>query len=371
MKSSHKIGLLSATTILGVHIFRRNRYRKESSLPNRIDNEENLFEEEVLEGIHWVKGENYQQQMDDTVVPYLVKYRTQGVYQNESQSLWYDHYLPKNPQATLLIIHGFNEYKEKYWEFIYYLLQSNIEVFVLDLRGHGFSREDDHQTRIHVDNFNQYIEDIEGFVDDIVIPNSHTQRLRLYGHSMGGAIATSFVESHKTPFDRVILHAPMLSINIGKQDPVILLDFLKLISSLNLSQLPIPTLDKFDPVKSSPFFPDNNVAKNSTRSHYYHQLNFQLHQNPTRGGSLGWLLSSLKQTQKITRPRAIQSITQDVLIVRAQDDFIVNKEGVFALVKYGRHVESVVVDQAYHEIFAEEDSIIRPYYSRIINFITK
>lgn len=363
---------ISSAGLLAWYRYESNRYRKLASLPSTPNDETILGLDNVLEEIPWIPEQNYAQHIENDVLPYLQKYATHGELINtREQVLYYDHYCPEEVKSSIVLIHGFNEYKEKYREFIYYLLKSGVEVFIYDQQGHGFSKENRLQTKIHVDDFTDYIEDLEQFIQGIVLPQSHSESLSIFGHSMGGAVVTSYVQSHPATFAKVILHAPMLSINIGQQNPILLMTFLKLINVFKLSFLHIPTIEKYDP-ETSPIFNENSdVVKNTERARYYHKLNFVLHDRPTRGGSLGWLRTSLMHTQKITRPESIKSIQQDVLLIRAGEDFIVNKEGLFAISEYGKDVESILIPHAYHEIFSEKDDILRPYYSHILNFIKK
>lgn len=368
MKINKPLLFAGASTFIGLSVL-KNTFDKAHQLPNHSLKEKSLQMDSPLASINWISEDDYRTQMEEIVIPYLEKYQETGIFNHDSQSLHYHHFVPDTVKATILLIHGFNEYKEKYSEFIYYLLQAQMEVFILDLRGHGKSKQSDQQTRIHVDDFEDYLRDIDAFVNKIVLLQGHSHHLTLFGHSMGGAIATAYLQEYKNPFDKVILHAPMLSINLGQQDPLTLSIFLTMMRLCHLDFMHIPTLEKYNPEESPKFNSDSKVVKNTERAKYYHDLNFILHAKPTKGGSMSWLNTSMKITQRITRPQAIRQLTQEILTIRAGNDHIVNKEGIFAIQQYGRKVTSVVVPNAYHEIFSESDSVIQAYYSMILDFL--
>ena len=112
-------------------------------------------------------------------------------------------------KAILIIVHGLKDHSDRYAEVARKLTQNGFGVYAFDLRGHG----DSEGRRVWTDSFDDYITDLELFYDYVhkLEPN---QPIYLFGHSMGGAIVTSFVLKHQNlytrPVEGMVLSAPAL-----------------------------------------------------------------------------------------------------------------------------------------------------------------
>ena len=115
-------------------------------------------------------------------------------------------------RKAVVIVHGYTECAEKFRELAWYFVQSGFSVFAMDQRGHGKSvREVEDLSVTHVDRFSDYLRDLEEFMDKIVKPRTHGQKLCLFGHSMGGAVAAFALIEHPEWFSRAVLNAPMIA----------------------------------------------------------------------------------------------------------------------------------------------------------------
>jgi lysophospholipase len=88
--------------------------------------------------------------------------------------------------------------------------KSGFSVWLLDFRGQGGSQGlVDNQQMVHVDNFNEYLHDVEALMH---LARFAGQRKFLYGHSMGGQVALQVMQNHPSIFEAAVLEAPMLRI---------------------------------------------------------------------------------------------------------------------------------------------------------------
>lgn len=111
-----------------------------------------------------------------------------------------------SPQGRVLIVHGLGEHCGRYEHVGDFLVGRGFAVSAFDLRGHGASGG----RRIHLDNFEEYLDDVEmvfGTVPDDL------PRI-IYGHSMGGLIATSYGVSDRPQPDLYVLSAPALDADV-------------------------------------------------------------------------------------------------------------------------------------------------------------
>ncbi|UUX34304.1 alpha/beta hydrolase [Fundicoccus culcitae] len=365
LKTTAKIAKTLTISGLAYHFW----YQKNANLIRTNPGEIELPNEEPIP-LDWVDSQHYGEAMEQKVKPYIEKYRKQQVLPLNAYPIAIDTYQLPNPDQTLLIVHGFNEYKEKFHELIYYFLQANIQVVVYDQRGHGFSKIDENQTQINIKDFNEYVVDLNHIIHQIVLPMSQNNPLILFGHSMGGAVVTSYlIKEEPTIVDAVVLNAPMIEIETGKYPQSLSHLVSHLMSQTPFGNLYIPTTEAYDPQIHTLFNADNDLTHYPVRNEYTHYLNNSLHKIPTRGGSYHWLATSLSHLWEIRKPENIKKIKQAVLLFRAEDDVIVGAEGIFTLNQYLPKVTPIFVPNSKHEIFQENDQIVQAYISQIIKFI--
>lgn len=125
--------------------------------------------------------------------------------------LYYEYFLAENSRGNIVIVHGFTEFLQKYYEMAWYFLHMGFNVFTFDLRGHGLSaRKMENPQIVHIDSFSQYVDDLESFIDQVVIPNGGGRELMLYAHSMGAAVAVMYIYREKHRIRRCALSSPMI-----------------------------------------------------------------------------------------------------------------------------------------------------------------
>jgi alpha-beta hydrolase superfamily lysophospholipase len=120
--------------------------------------------------------------------------------------LYYQCWLPdKKPKAVLLVVHGLAEHSGRYKNLVDYFVPKGYAVYALDHRGHGKSEG----TRSYVDNFNDYLTDLKTFFD-MVRKDNKNARIFLFGHSLGGTIATAYAVEHQEDLAGLILSGSSL-----------------------------------------------------------------------------------------------------------------------------------------------------------------
>lgn len=113
--------------------------------------------------------------------------------------------------GAVVISQGYTEQYAKWNEIINELYAQGFSVYALDHRGQGrsgrFGLDTDGQT-VHVDSWSQYIQDMENFVNHVVKADPH-EKMFLFGHSMGSAIAFGYLVENDKVFDGAVLVSPM------------------------------------------------------------------------------------------------------------------------------------------------------------------
>ncbi len=129
--------------------------------------------------------------------------------------IFYEYFLAEKSCGSVVMLHGMSEFTRKHYELAYYLLQQGYSVFLYDQRGHGRSgRLTDQLDLIHVDRFFDFAEDLQLFLQQVVLPAA-PQPLYLYGHSMGGAVAIEYLAAHPDIFQKAILSSPLFEPQVG------------------------------------------------------------------------------------------------------------------------------------------------------------
>ncbi len=129
---------------------------------------------------------------------------------DDNTQIFYRHYAPENPQATVLIIHGFGEHSGRYAHVIDELLATNFEVFCIDLRGHGRSKG----SRGDIKTFTNYEEDVDALISYAKSMQGPKRKFFIVAHSMGALVALSLLAHTKHHVDGVVLSSPLFALSL-------------------------------------------------------------------------------------------------------------------------------------------------------------
>ena len=259
-----------------------------------------------------------------------------------------------SPSPAMIICNGRIESYLKYGELALEFFEQGYSVYMLDHRGQGLSERlarDPHQG--HVVDFDDYIKDLDTFISDIVIPNKHSQYVIL-AHSMGGAIATRYIETCSHVIDKLILASPMFGIVLPMPAPItkFVTGTIKYYSEKFNSQ---PSYVPGGQPYSAPSFKKNALTQCRRRYKLLRDV-YQQHPEIQLGAPTNhWLTEAIKgaalcieQAHKITIPTLLLQAGSDTIVKnRAQEAFAVQVEP--SLIKVIR------IESARHELFFELD----------------
>lgn len=119
-------------------------------------------------------------------------------------------WLPAEPWALLLTVHGYAEHSGRYEELARWFAERGLAVHAYDHRGHGRSEG----ARCHVDRFDQLLDDL-----DCVLERARAEHpelpVVLLGHSMGGLVVTAFLADRRPAIAAAATSGAALAVGPG------------------------------------------------------------------------------------------------------------------------------------------------------------
>lgn len=124
---------------------------------------------------------------------------------SDGTRLFFRRHVAASPRARVLVIHGFAEHSGRYLELLDALADAGFDALAFDLRGHG--RSDG--LRADLRRFEDYIDDTLAAYAALTADSD--EPVLLFGHSMGGLIATHFAASQPQRCTAFALSSPMFA----------------------------------------------------------------------------------------------------------------------------------------------------------------
>ena len=314
-----------------------------------------------------IEEKGYRQAMESVVEPALAALCREIAVPVSGGTLHARAYETPGARAACVVLHGYTESCEKFKEMIWYLVRDGFAVYTYDHRGHGRSVRAVEDTSItHVDHFEDYLRDMERFMEAVVLPKTGELPRVLYAHSMGGAIGALALMEHPDWFARAVLTAPMIAASSAP--------FPRRLAKALAGAFCLAGKAKERAFVGKPFDPASETFENSfstgrARFDYYEQKRVKNAHLQNCSPSYGWLRESLGVTDRLLRKENTAKITAQVLLCQAGLDTIV------LLPEQERFVRQVALAQlkrfegAKHEIYGSHDAVMREYVPAVLSFL--
>lgn len=269
----------------------------------------------------------------------------------------------KLPIGSCILVGGFSEFAEKYFETMADLAAGGLTVWFLEWRGQGGSdRPPDHPTRPIARDFVTDADDLAAFAETMV-PSPRF----LIAHSMGGAIGLLTVARHPRLLHAAALSAPMLGIDTASIPLPIARIMAAAMTWLGLASVYAPG--------RGPWMQDPQIAANSLTSHDPVRAGIEqawFLGNPRLrldGPTFGWVYAALKLCRTLADPALLRRINIPVLIGCASEDVFVDNAAIRHAGRLMPLCRTQILEGARHELFMEVDAIRSPWLAEVLGFL--
>lgn len=273
-----------------------------------------------------------------------------------------------NPDAdkTCVLVGGFAEFIEKYFETARDFAARGFEVWCLDWHGQGASdrwAENPHRPRAR-----EYERDADSLTKFIEEMTPAGRPRLLVAHSMGGAIALLALSLSPGIVDAAVLSAPMLALPVPPVFDVLARAYAWVMTRLGFGDRFIPGAGPWK--ARADLCPANSLTSNDPERCLLQREWFQFDpQLRVDGPTFGWIDAAYALTARVRDPNLLRRIMTPILIGSAQREMFVRPAAHRRASKYLPHCELAILPDAKHELFHEIDAQRTLWLKTIDRFI--
>jgi len=314
-----------------------------------------------------ISEEAYADEMQK-IVAALAQYENSGYFLSaDGKKMYYEFFKVENPVGNIIIVHGYTEFTKKYYELTWYYMHMGYNVFLFDLRGHGNSHRDvENLEMTHVDKFEDYVSDLDCYVQQIVAPNSDAAPLYIYAHSMGATVSMLYITRYENAVKRAVLSAPM----VYPFTPPLPRFMLKKLLTGEARKFGWHAKFKF----SHDFNPNVNVEKSNdaspSRFKYNLDLRIQNLQYRNTSSTNRWNFEAVTVIEKALNKNYIQKAYPNVLLISAGQDTSVKVAPQKKLAKLLK-CNYKVYPNAKHSLYTQNEAELREYLETVLGFFAE
>ena len=269
-------------------------------------------------------------------------------------------------RGTVAVCAGRAEFIEKYFEVVGELLARQLTVVIFEWRGQGLSgRELDNSRKGHIDDFSLYERDLDAVKTQVLEPFCSKPWFAL-GHSMAGAILLTQAHAGRSPFERLVLTAPMIDLYHLKHP-----QFTRLLAEgLDIVGL------------GASFIPGGGATATMTRNFRgnvltsdearYRRAAEVIAAMPAVGvgdPTIGWLNAAFRCMRQFENPEFPMRSLTPTLVIGAGDDHVVSLDAIERFATRLKAGSLVVIPFAKHEILMERDVFRAQFWAAFDAFV--
>lgn len=271
------------------------------------------------------------------------------------------------PRAECVMVGGFTECIEKYFETIADLAARGLSVWCLDWRGQGGSERPRRlPSRPRPRRYDRDASDLALFARSL--PPSRHPRF-LIAHSMGAAIALLCLRQLPDLFDAAILSAPMLGIRTGRVPPILARCVALAARASGLGLCFVPGARRWSPDRI-PSPATSRVSNDPERCRLQFLWFSARAQLRVDEATYGWLDGAFRLVARIVRPEFLAAIDTPILLASAGRESFVEPAAHRRAAALLPECTLVEFPESKHEPFLERDAIRNSWLDAIERFVS-
>lgn len=287
---------------------------------------------------------------------------------SDGAMLRWGHLPAPTPRAECVMVGGFTECIEKYFETVVDLTARGISVWCLDWRGQGGSeRPRRWPSRPRPRRFRRDAGDLALFTQ--ALPPPRHPRF-LIAHSMGGAIALICLRQLPSLFEAAVLSAPMLGIHTGRMPRSVARCITSVARGSGLGWCFIPGAGRWraDRIPSPTGSRISSDPERCRLQYCWFSARAELRvDEPT----YAWLDAAFRLVARITQPEFLAGISIPILLASAGIEAFVEPEAHRRVARLLPDCTLVEFPDSKHEPFLERDAIRDRWLDAIDCFVAE
>ncbi|MCR4264959.1 alpha/beta fold hydrolase [Nitratireductor sp. ZSWI3] len=255
-------------------------------------------------------------------------------------------------KGTVVILPGRNEFIEKYLETAQDLLRRGYGSAILDWRGQGGSdrllRDPD---RGYIENFSDYVRDLDAFFQSVVLPDCRGPYYIL-AHSTGALIALLATPNLTNRVRRMVLCAPLLGLYAKPAAARWVERLAGFLYAIGLGKLYMPGRSRRG---KTPLFSDAALSTDAKRFERNRAVVLQRPDLAINGPTVAWTRAMFKAIETVTAPAFMAEIHIPTLFLAAGRERVVSTLAIERYVRRLRSASLLTIDGGRHELLQEAD----------------
>ena len=270
-------------------------------------------------------------------------------------------------RGAIIYLSGRAEFLEKNKEAFAYLSRAGFAVYSFDWRGQGLSsRMLENPHKGYVRDFDDYLGDLQQFMERIFLPETPARRVMI-GHSMGGHIGLRYLHDHGNIVDRAVLISPMFDINTSPLPRCLVAKTGRTAVRRGLGSRYLPGAGDYNVENKR--FAGNRLTGDPER--FMHEIR-EIQKNPNLalgGATYGWLAAAFDSIDTIHSPGYPEEVTTPILLASGKRDRVVCRKAHARICRRLQNCRLVPLREARHEILKETDAIQHQFWQTFEAFV--
>ncbi len=266
-----------------------------------------------------------------------------------------------NAKGTVLLVTGWAEFIEKYFETVRDLQARGLNVAMIDWRGQGLSDRESARAAKWRGFFDILKDDLKYFQESYVKPRFSGPYV-LMTHSMGGTPALKLLAEGYKGFARAVLCAPMTRLFPEPKNKV--LGF----AASTACTLGFACNDTAPAKDLSQGFEGNILTSDKPRYDRFRDLKVADPEAAPAAPTFGWVHAAMTASAELHADGALEGINIPVLIISAGNEQLIDGADHETIAAASEMISLELIPGALHEIMMERDAIRALYFKAFDDF---